>query len=326
MHYFNLPLFLTFIFMQSLSVGASYDFLKKFEQKPTQWTREIPPIPLKSVDRSGVRGSLQNFYDEFAEQGKIRIYMGLGYEAYKNGAQNTFLNMLQAASNQMQLGLKKLRLNGTTITFEDTREILYELTIGNERNEFKESFKDYQVVMYHGHSRYGRGPAFETFTNYFRMGDVFPTIEVDTRNPYFLNERILNQNEFPLQSVELGGKQYIYQYRGEKDHSSYLPQDAYTKVIEGNDKDLKATKYLDGRQIFWFYSCSNIDYWRNTLRSLFPNTDEKFIFGTKIEGYWSYSPAIVMITSVIKQVADSQRIVQELNQTNDCGPDCFVTY
>jgi hypothetical protein len=98
------------------------------------------------------------------------------------------------------------------------------------------------------------------------------------------------------------------------------------KNIAGLDIDFKNTEFKSTRQIIYLYSCSNIDYFRNTIRARFPDSSQKIVFGTKVPGYWSYTPEVAFITSLVQQVNSSDTIVRNLNATRDCGSDCFVAY
>lgn len=310
------------------SPGHKYDFLDKFDTPPSKpWVSEQDPSAVSGEPT--LEAAMGNFYGEFTRDGVVTFYMTHGIDAYDDSRMDGIFNMLQALGTDSGLNLGEWNLDRatSTVTFRNLdTTILYSIKFGNELNEYKDAFSRYEVVMYHGHSRYGRGPAFQDYTNYFRMGHIFSTIEVDTRNPYFQTERMLDTDTYPPIDIQLDGLSYQYQYIGQKTDSSYLPADSYTKIIEGDDKDLEITPFLSGKQLLWFYSCKNINYWRSTLRRKFPDASEKLVFGTRLDGYWSSQPAAVFIMSVVKEQADSQTIVDDLNATGDCGDDCFVSY
>jgi len=302
---------------------GKYDFLQSLEsprngqvEKALQFQRK-PAFSLEMAD----------YYKHFQEKHSVKIYLGFGIEAYDPRRASEIFQMLQRLSQYLNLRISKWKLTQDgKISFTDTQNrVDYSIVIGNERNEFAQAFSKYDVVMYHGHSRYGRGPAFGSFTNYFRMGSVFPTIEVDTRNRYFQEEPIQKTSEFPLQDVTFNQKKYFYQYRGQKTESSYLPQDAYTKNIAGFDTDLKKTTFLNSKQLLYFYSCSNQPYFEKPIRALFPQANEKLVFGTVAEGMWGSKPHAVFVMSLVAQTPNSLDIVRELNATGDCK-QCFTSY
>ena len=307
-------------------VAGPYDYLKKFEP-PIPWTRERAPGSPRP-DLPVPRSSLSNFRQDFLDDGVLNVYAGLGHEGYSTTAPQQFKDIFQALSNQHQLGWTDLKIeaDGRTVSFRTKDEIYVRFVIGNERDEFQQSFSEYEMIMYNGHSRYGRGPAFQSFSNYFRMGDVFPIIEVETNNRYFEDETILETDKFPLKQIDIGGKTYSYQYQGEQDHTSHLPATAYTKRIVGLDTDLRHTEYLNGRQIFFFHSCSNVNYWAKPLRKLFPDHDHKFVFGTLEETYGNYSALALVLTGLLRDL-DSQAIVADLESLKNCTKQpCFTTY
>lgn len=316
-----------FFFCLTLSVeGASkYSFLDALERR-IDWIPESAPLLPYEAPRLTV--DLNPFYDQFAGDGVVNIYLGFGKDAYTASRGSQMFSMLQelAKFHNLQISDWVLSADGHHLSFSDVEgEIDYQIDIGHERNEFQKAFSKYEVVMYHGHSRYGRGPAFDEYWNYFRMGDVFATIEVDVRNTYFLNEPMQLTSQYPPQPITLNGVQYPYQYQGQKVESSYLPKEAYVKNIPGRDKDLKAASYLNNKQIFYFYSCNNANYWKNPLRKKFPDPDYKMVFGTKDLGYWGTKPSAVFVMSLVRWVSNSNDIVKELNETKDCK-DCFVAY
>lgn len=307
-----------------------YDFLDRFESGPGNFVPEKDPalVGKPVLYDTPLNINMQGFYNAFKQSKKVRIYLGFGKDAAHAGRATEINTMLEELVKFYDLKLSDWKFDAPNqfISFhDDTTDIDYSVQIGDERNAFAKAFENHEVVMYHGHSRYGRGPAFKEYWNYFRMGNVFPVIEVDTRNPYFRTEPIQDTATYPIQTVELSGSQWQYQYEGQKTESSYLPPDSYTKLIPGNDKDLRKAKYLRGKQLFYFYSCSNSHYWKTPLRNLFRPTD-KMVFGTHVDGYWGSKPSAVFIASLIRGVDTSTEIVTELNATKDCPNDCFTAY
>ncbi len=200
--------------------------------------------------------------------------------------------------------------------------------MGHERNEFKESFSKYQIVTYEGHSRYGQGPAFESTSKtgiFPPVGNNFPAIEVDTRNPYFPNEPIQLTNQFPVQNVTLDNVSYPFQYRGPKRHESYLDASSYTKNIPGKDIDWVNTQVLPGKQIYWIHSCSNNAYFKEPIRDRFPSVDEKFVFGTNVEVYMNLRSTAAFIMQVVLQVQDTKAVLAELLKAEECAT-CITTF
>lgn len=304
--------------------GGKFDFLDKYEVK-RPWTRETVPNLRPSEPQ---RFNLSDYYDEFTEDGRVPIYVGIGYEAYYSGYAGALFSMLKELATHYELKIDDFAMSedGRKITFTvPDRNIAYQIDIGDERNAFMNAFANHEVVIYHGHSRYGRGPAFGSYWNYYRMGSVFPIVEVDVRNSYFLNEPMQDTYSYRPTSIVLDGIKYFYQYQGGKDEGNYLPDNSYTKRIPGYDRDFRKTRFWKGRQLYFFYSCSNVNYFKKPIRRKFPDKDDRFIFGTKSEGYWGEKPLAVFIMSVVRKVADSTVILDDLTKTNDCG-DCFTTY
>jgi hypothetical protein len=308
-----------------LAVGK-YDYLNKYDPAPREWT--VEKAPAKSVSEPPLRQDLSAYYDAFQKEDEVKIFYGWGYQSYTGNKEVDFYSMLKELATQEGLRISNWSLSRDkrVIRFvDDETDLPYSITLGHERNDFARSFADHNIVMYHGHSRYGRGPAFESFFNYFRMGDVFPTIEVDTRNPYFQDEPMQLTDQYPAQSVTFGGKTYEYQYVGQKTESSYLPENSYTKNIPGMDVDFQKAKFYNGKQLFYLYSCSNINYFKNPIRQHFPDPSDRFVFGTKTEGMWSEKPAAIFIMSVVAGVKSGDEVTKRLNDTNDCN-GCFTTY
>lgn len=310
---------------------GKFGFLDFYEQRPPLWTPELSP---ESGDEGVVALSgqvdtdLSQFYEEFERDGKVKIYIGYGYEAYFSSKVPRLFDMLKAIASRysLQLGSWELSPDQRDIKFRDpVRSIDYEVRVGTERNEFVSSFSDYEVVLYTGHSRYGRGPAFQAFWNYYRMGDRFDTIEVDARNPYFMSEPTLLGEMFPLYWALIGGNRIYYQYRGQRNSTAYLPEDSFTRNVPGGNADLARTRFLPGRQIIYFHSCKNEKYWRASLRQVLPNPSSKVIFGTRRDSLGGMRPDAVMVMSVARRIKESSAIVNDLNATRDCD-ECFTSY
>lgn len=310
---------------------GKFGFLDAYEQRPSLWTPEVTSEASNDdlMALSGqVDADLFDFYEEFERDGKVKIYIGYGHEAYFGNKVPRLMDMLKAIASQysLQLGDWELSPDQRDLKFKDIkRSIDYEIRVGTERNEYAGSFSEYEIVMYAGHSRYGRGPAFQTFWNYYRMGDRFDTIEVDARNPYFMSEPTLLGDIFPLYWAFLSGSKIYYQYRGQRNSTSYLPEDAYTRNVPGGNVDLSRTRFLPGRQIIYFHSCKNEKYWRKSLRQVLPDSSRKFIFGTWRDSLGGIRPDAVMVMSIVRRVKDSSSIVSDLNATRDCD-ECFTSY
>lgn len=305
-----------------------FSFLDHLDWQPKPW------VPEASEELDGEAGRLEidlaPFYEEFARDGHVSIYVGYGNEGYYRERGEQIFEMLKVLAKHAGTRLtgwsRIENPEGTSIAFRDSETGLsYSVTVGGERNAYVNAFATHEVVMYHGHSRQGRGPAFGEFQNYFRMGKEYEVVEVDTRNPYFRNEPIQLTNKYPLKKMHWGGVTWNYQYRGAKYESSHLARKSYTKIIPGLDTDLVNTKYLPGRQIFYFYSCKNKNYWREPLRNLFPDPGQKAVFGTFKDGLGSTKPEALMIMSVVKQVKKSRNVVATLNAAGECS-DCFTSY
>lgn len=326
------PLIVALLFVAFSSHATSpgkYEYLKAIDPLARFFPIETTPSPATAPP--AIVRNLSRFHEDFTDDGLVTFYIGLGKDvAYANPTQ-VLLQALQLINTKESLGLQDFQSDAKMVRFTNAdRSVKYEIEMGIERNEFQQAFSKHEVVMYFGHSRYGRGPAFETYSNYFRMGSVFDVIEVEAQNRYFLNEPIKKTQEFPVQQIDLGGTRYDYQYVDEKVPSSHLPPGTYVKNIPGYDKDLRATQYLNGRQIFFFLSCSNANYFLKPIRNLFPNPLDKFVFGTKIELFGGIVPLAVMVTQIAKEEPDSAKYVTALNETKTCDHskviDCYTAY
>jgi hypothetical protein len=270
---------------------------------------------------------LQSHYEAIVNDGTVSIYYGMGYEMYANGNEETFALMLKSKLTKAGVGFQDFFYDQFTrnISFERTSDhVWFDIKVGHERNEWIAAWETHEVVLYQGHSRYGRGPTFGDWNSYFRFGPN-PAIEVDGRSPFFRNEPILNTARYPVQRTTVNGEEILYQYRGSKDPTAKLPDDSYTKNIEGNAKDFRNTNTLGGKQIFWLYSCKNRQYWRNEFRSRFPENGDKFVFGTIDDSFWSLEPAATFLTEIVKQTRESRQIVNKLNTLDDCN-QCFTSW
>lgn len=273
---------------------------------------------------------LGSVYDDFKQDGVISIYFGMGYEMYQSGNEETFALMLKGMLRGSTETISNFTYNSHTRTasfIRDSDQIKFQITIGGERNEWIDAWDDKEVIMYHGHSRYGMGPTFGGWNNYFRMGQEFDTIEVDTRNRYFHTEPFASRARHPVQRARVNGEDIEYQYRGALDSRSKLPSSSYTKQIESHGKDLREVKAIgtSRSQIFWLYSCKNYQYWRDELRQKFPHTSTVAIFGTIDDSMWGFQPSLTFVFELVNGNTNASEITSRLNATGDCN-DCFTTY
>ncbi|OFZ19030.1 MAG: hypothetical protein A2X94_12205 [Bdellovibrionales bacterium GWB1_55_8] len=306
--------------------AGAFDFLNPFDVQPSPWIPESPAYPEEPADP--VQADLTPFYGEFEKDGIVTMYVSYGIGTYYPARGLQIFKMLKALAEHYSLPLVEWELGKDhgSISFRDSkRNIRYSITIGYERNEYIQSFSNYEVVMYHGHSRYGQGPAFQHYQNYFRIGRNFESIEVDGRNIYFKDEPILKTELYAIREARIGSRRFPFQYRGQKDERSELPKTSYTKNIPGKDVDWKNTRFLPGRQIFYFYSCSNRQYWRDSIRELHPDIQQKLVFGTFKLGYGATKPEALMIISIVNGIKESSGILDVLNSTKDCDK-CFTTF
>lgn len=306
-----------------------YSFLKELDRQPRPWVPESTPGNIEAEGEI-LETDLRPFYDEFAADGHVSFYVGYGNEGFYPERGEQILEMLKLMSTRSGMRLVDWNLrqnaNGAYFSFKDASSgITYSVTVEGERNGYMRAFSRHEVVLYHGHSRYGRGPAFGMFENVYRMSDAHPSIEVDARNPYFRSEPILKRRKHPVRWMDWYGERLLYQYRTQKSLESELGRGAYVKNIPGRDVDLTTTSFLPGRQIFYFYSCKNRNYWRDPIRKKFPDRSQKAVFGTYKDGYGATRPEAVMIMTVVKRVSTSREVVRHLNATRDCN-DCFTTY
>lgn len=311
---------------QTPTSQTAFDFLNPFDKQPWPWLVEAPDDPQAKAEPVPI--DLRPFFDEFEADGHVSIYIGYGVGTYYPERTRQILKMLMTLATHFNIPLSNWELNtseGMISFLNSSRNIQYTIKVGYERNEFINSFSKYEVVMYHGHSRYGYGPAFQNYQNYFRMGRRFETAEVDARNIYFRNEPILRTERYPVQRIQIGSYLYSYQYRGGMRKESKLPETAYTKIIPGKDTDWVNTRFLDGRQLFYFYSCANRKYWRNAIRDLLPDVRRKAVIGTFRNGFGGTKPDALMLLSIVNRTTDSSAVLDLLNTTKDCD-ECFTTY
>lgn len=306
--------------------SGKYSFLDQFDKQPRPFIPEKTDTPEEPSDTLSVR--LDPFYRDFEADRNVSFFVGYGYQSYYPERARQIMEMLKVLGVHYGLTLEQWSLtpDNRVITFRNARNgINYKVTVENERDAYARAFSEYDVVIYHGHSRYGQGPAFDSFQNYFRMGRNFETIEVDTRNRYFAEEPIQKTDIYPLYTADLNGRRYLYQYRGGRDYRSELSQQSFTVNIPGKDLDLRRTRFLQGKQLFYFYSCKNREYFRESLRDLFPDVNHKAVIGTYRDGHGSTKPDALMIMSVVRHAYDSVEVVNELNETGDCDK-CFTSY
>ncbi|HCM39685.1 MAG: hypothetical protein A2Z97_04915 [Bdellovibrionales bacterium GWB1_52_6] len=305
---------------------GSFGFLDPIDQQPYAWEPESSASSGEAQDPIEV--SLRQYHQEFTRDGKISIYIGYGHEAWFPERAAQIFEMLKILGGHYGLTLTDWRRSedGSIITFRDAgKALFYEITIEGDRNRFINAFATHEIVMYHGHSRNGKGPAFGAFENYFRMGRKHPSLEVDTRNIYFRNEPMLKTKRYPPLMMTFLGQTFLYQYRGQKHKKSKLPHTSFTKNIPGMDKDFMRTRFLPGKQFFYFYSCKNRKYWRDSIRSLFPDLNHKMVFGTFEDAFGGTKPEALMIMSVVRQLQNSGEVLELLNASKDCE-NCFTNY
>lgn len=304
------------VFFSVAALAGQYDFLKKFEQglpnpvrEPRTVARNAEPPPLNLI--------MAPFYQAISHNNEIHGYVGVGVEFYVPQVGQQLLSAMQALAKAWQLDLVdwKWEHERSRLSFYDpSRGVRYFLQVGHERNEFIESFAHFPVVMYSGHSRLGRGPAFEEFSNYFRLGNIFSTIEVDTRNRYFRDEPLKKTEEFPPEGIVLEGTEYQFQYRGQKDENAHLPADSYTKVIEGGPKDFNATAFLPTPQVIFLWSCENAHYFKVPMRHKL-STQKAILFGTwGVPYHGLITPVSIFYLSLARELSTSLDIVSELNK------------
>jgi hypothetical protein len=292
----------------------------------SEWTAEESKYGRGQITE--VDDNLIRFYQAFAEDGVVSIYFGMGHQMYQSGVDETLFLMVRGWAKERHLALAEFAFDRHNRSFEFRRTtdgVFFRVVIGNDREAFAAALASTDIVMYQGHSRFGRGMAFRDFADYFRMGSEWPVIEVDTRNPSFAGEWILDQSFYPLREIVVNGMRDFFQYRGQKNETAFLPEDSYTIRIEGNAKDFRSARYLPGRQMFWLYSCKNQQYWATSIRRKFPSRQEKYFFGTIDDSFWGLEPAALFLLDVAANVRSSQSILRSLNSTTDCYR-CFTTY
>lgn len=291
---------------------------------------EFVPQHDKAVENlrapSPLNRPLADYYQAIKSDGVVNMYYGLGMDHYHSDAHLFFHAKLKEQFTKDRLTVDDLRWEDRDTLAFTYNAVRYFVRLGNERNEFAEALNRYEVVMYGGHSRYGVGPVFQSYDSYFRMGYDYSSIEVDTRNPYFKNEKILEAMKYPVKSISFPEGADEYQYRGVKEEYSKLPSDSYTIRIEGNGRDLRDASFLPGKQLFLLKSCSNVYYWKTPLRAKFPDSNEKLFFGTNEDTHGKQDAFVVFIAAVMKETSRTTEVISALNKTNECGTNCFTAY
>ena len=304
--------------------------------KPLHWQSEVDQN--SATQNTTQKFSEENqelapYYEEFAELEEIKIYIGWGKDAWEPNRFGSFLNVLINTMNFQRLNIVNFRLDQQNMRVNFTsrwNNKKYLIQGGYDREGYISALKDFDAVIYHGHSRYGRGPAFESYQNYFRLGKNHDMIEVSANNRYFIFENILNQDQYPPKvgySANNPNEEIYFQYRGGLVESSELSPDSFTVQIEANAKDFNNAEFKDGKQMFFFYSCKNRKYWENPFRERFPDKADKIVFGTKKDSYWLSNSSVVFILGLVKQIPSSKAMVAEMEQSRDnCVPDCYTSY
>ena len=318
--------FIWFGLMANICFATHLDYLKILDEKSPKWKVE------KKIEHAPrfapINVELKEYYEEFAQDGVVTIYLAHGKDGYNSYKNEQIFAMLKKAKVKEKLPISKINYdkNVRKISFKNIiTGVWYKITLGHERDEYAKSYNRYEVVMYHGHSRYGRGPAFEAYDNYFRIGRQFLGIEVRANNMYFQKSDVALLNDYPLKTKVLNDEEVFYQYMGGKTTGSYLGKDLPVINVKPNE-DFENAKLLPGKQIIWYQSCSNIHYWRRPFRERFPDTENKLVIGSNIPSTWSSLPTISFFSDLIKETKTSVEIVENMNATDTCGPDCFVAY
>lgn len=316
---------IVFFFTASLFATSnldSYNFLQSLE--PANAPHEIEKPMLPPSKEAPVDLEFRDYYEAFKADGVVTMYQAIGaHHGAPSKRAEAIKSMLQSMTKKQKLPLGAFKVEKAELSFKNTKTgIRYVVQLGTDRKEFGSAFSKYEIISYVGHSRYGHGPAFKTMHDYFRMGSVFETTESDVRNPEYLTEPILLQEEFPLKSVTLNGTKYDYQYRGGEE-SSHLPDNSYTKNVPGLAVDWDNAKFLPGKQIYFLHSCSNIDYFKKPIRNTFPKPEEKMVVGTTESSFGKTASTAVFLALLSQDVDSTKLLLKELNKT-DCK--CFTTY
>ncbi len=282
-------------------------------------------VPDKALPQLDV--PMQPYYEEFAADGLIEVVMAIGAESlslnqameYSRDHLESF-NVSDVVEENRQLRFINLDTgNRYKIDFVDTRE------------GWVRALAEAEVVAYFGHSRYGRGPTFETMTNYFRMGGRFSDVEVDTRNPHFSRESFQQTGTYPVLTTRYNGEILRYQYRGGRLEGHGLPQESFTKLIKGKDADLRQAEFLNRKQIFILYSCVNYYYWAESLRNRFPDPNEKLFFGTYGNAVQQIPAVFTVIRRLLEKPERSPEFARDLNRGSLCldtssSGSCYVAF
>jgi hypothetical protein len=270
--------------------------------------------------------NLAPIHQTLRQDGVVTIAYVMGHEMYQPGHENTFLLMLRGnLRNREEITEFVMDADGWGAQITDATGIRYHVRIGRERQDFIDAFGAAEVVMYQGHSRYGRGPAFAGFTDYFRMGSSSNDLEIDALLPSFRTEALRQPATYPPRYVDIGAERYVYQYRGGHDETSHLDDESYTKLIAGGARDFLDADFLTGTQVFWLYSCTNQQYWQQTFRRRFANRSQKFVFGTVDESFWGLAPSVIFVIAMVTGETSSNAIISSLNATGDCE-NCFTAW
>jgi hypothetical protein len=296
-------------------VAGEDDFVP--EHDPTLVGRAVP---------APINRTLLDYYQAIKSDGDVSIFYGLGKDHFSPNAYLFFYNKLVAQFSADNLSVTDLKWADRDTLVFDYKGVHYSVRLKSDRESFVEALKTDEVVMYGGHSRYGVGPTFLSYDNYFRIGYQHSVIEVDTRTPTFSMEPILDKGTYPLRVEQFPDGSDEYQYRGAKDENFKLPDDSYTIRIEGNGKDLKAASFLPGKQLFFLKSCSNVLYWKQPLRDRFPDVSEKLFFGTNKDTFAKQEPFILFIAAILKETSTTANVLASLHTAKECGTDCFTAY
>ena len=170
---FIFALAITLTSATSVSTNKIMPDLKPFT--PEQWQAETSQdkTDLEPVNFEDQNQDMSEFYETFNDQEEIKIYIGWGKDAWDQGRFSHFINVLINTINYQRLNIIDFKLNNNTLQAQFKSRInnkTYFIQGGFERDAYIAALKNYDIVIYHGHSRYGRGPAFEKYQNYFRLG------------------------------------------------------------------------------------------------------------------------------------------------------------
>lgn len=295
-------------------------------------TQVVPIVTAPPVQRE-----LTAFHDTFAADGEVSISIVAGYHSrfrrkrHRETIRNELIRLLQGKAGAtidaenpspdmvVRAGSSEWRVSpwrgddghskfSTAIHQLEVvkkqpgkKPLTFRVKVTRAKAHFVAALRD-EVVIYSGHSRHGRGPAFADMSDYFRMGDYRHVPVLEVRPAQFpeepmLMKLLLNPRGFTFLSY---GKHYFtaavkpagyesakfqvqedhhgkWLYRGAAFLDDTFGDGDRIKLIRGGAADLHQARRdgafrvdergKDAKQIFWFYSCDSAYHFKKPWRA-----------------------------------------------------------